>query len=102
MLLAICLVLAGLQAAAAQPAPPPATGPQPPCYAAKLRNSSGMFLSLTNGQRFQVIPGAGRTEVTTWLPLDRVQLCRGNGSSAQITNLSQPHPRTVTVLRLYN
>jgi hypothetical protein len=100
--LALCFVLAGLQQAAAQPAPLPATGPQPDCYAAKLRNSSGVFLSLTNGLRFQVLPGAGRTAVTAWLPLDKLQVCRRNGSSYQITNLSRPRPSVVEGLRLYN
>lgn len=95
MVLAVCLVLAGLQQAAAQPAPGT-------CYAAKLRNSSGMFLSLSNGLRFQVLPGAGRMAVTTWLPLDRLQVCRGNGSISQITNLSRPRPSTVAGLRVYN
>ena len=98
--LAVGLVLAALQQAAAQPLP--ATGPQPACYAAKLGNASGMFLRLTNGIRFQVVPGAGRTAVTIWLPLDRLQVCRRNGSSYLITNLSRPHPSVVEGLRLYN
>jgi hypothetical protein len=95
--LAICLVLAGLQQAAAQPAPP-----QGPCYTAKLSNSSGVLLRLTNGLRFQVFPGAGRTAVTTWLPLDKLQVCRGNGGSYKITNLSRPRPSAVMVLQQYN
>jgi hypothetical protein len=102
--LAVCLALAGLQQAAAQPAPPPGMGMggPPPCYAGQLRNSSGQFISLVTGLRFQVLPGAGRTAVTTWLPLDKVQVCHGDGSGYEITNLSRPHPSTVKVLRLNN
>ena len=99
-LLAIGLVLAGLQAAAAQPAPAPVGAPSN-CYAAKLRNSSGVFLSLTTGLRFQVLPGGGRTAVTTWAPLDKLQVCRSNGSLYEITNLSQPHPSSVKAMRAY-
>jgi hypothetical protein len=101
-ILAVCMVLAGLHQAAAQPVPAPGMGGPPPCYAAKLRNSSGMFLSLTNGLRFQVIPGAGRTAVSIWLPLDRLRVCRGNGGSYLITNLSGRNAKTVTALRMYN
>ncbi len=107
-ILAICLALTGLQQAAAQPAPSHAMGMSmgmggpPPCYAGQLRNSSGQFISLITGLRFQVVPGGGRMAVTTWLPLDKLQVCHGNGSSYEITNLSRPHPSTVKVLRVNN
>jgi len=103
-ILAIGLALAGLQQAAAQPAPalPHATGGPPPCYAGQLRNSSGQFISLVTGLRFQVVPGGGRTAVTTWLPLDKLQVCHGDGNSYVITNVSRPHASTVKVLRVNN
>jgi hypothetical protein len=84
-----------------QPAPMPQTPPAAGvnCYTARLRNASGMFLTLNNGQRFQVVPGSGRATVTTWLPQDRLQVCRVAGSKFGMTNMSRPRQTTIQAVR---
>ncbi|HYP64381.1 MAG TPA: hypothetical protein VEQ16_10850 [Acidocella sp.] len=69
---------------------------------ARLRNSTGATLSLDNGQSFRVVPGAGRTTATTWLPRDRLEVCRVAGSKFSMTNLSRPRPTTIQALRQNN
>jgi hypothetical protein len=88
MLLAVVLIIAAALPAAAQQ-----------CTTSRVRGSPGTFLTLTSGQTFQVNPGRSRTAVRMWLPLDNVKVCRGAGSSFNITNVSRNPPVTITALR---
>jgi hypothetical protein len=104
LLAVVCLASLSGPAAMAQTPPAPQT-PQTPgvnCFDARLRNSTGMTLALDNGQRFRVVPGAGRTTVTTWLPRDRLEVCRVAGSKFSMTNLSRPRPTTIQAVRQFN
>ncbi len=91
LVLAACLVAGGVPAALAQT-------PPPGCFMAKMQNSSGVFLRISAGLTYQVLPGAGRTAVTQWLPQDKLQICR-SGSMYEITNLSRAKPSMVRAIR---
>lgn len=103
ILLAVCLAALMAPMAVAQ-TPPEQSAPNQMasatrCFSARMRNSSGMFMTLDNGQRFQVLPGSGRSTVTTWLPMDRLQVCRSAGSMFDITNNSRARPSTIRAMR---
>ena len=102
LMLAACLLAGVTPMGLAQttPSTPPAV-PSSNCFMTKLSSSSGAFITLTTGLSYQVVPGAGRTMVMQWLPLDKVQVCRAGGSMYEITNLSRSKPSTVRAMRQY-
>ena len=100
LLLAACFLAGGAPVGLAQTTSsmPPAA-PSSNCYMTKMSSSSGAFITLTTGLKYQVVPGAGRAAVMQWLPLDKVQVCRTGGNMYEITNLSRAKPVTVRAMR---
>lgn len=93
--LTVCLALAGVAPVRAQTPSAPSQGN---CFNTQVLNSSGATLRLATGQSYMVAMGADRTKVSVWQPLDKVTVCRGAGSSWQITNNNISPPQTITAL----
>jgi hypothetical protein len=69
------------------------------CFMSKVQDSSGATLTLLNGNNYLVAPGGNRVTAGQWRPLDKVQICRGNGSNSLITNISRDPHVTITAVR---
>jgi hypothetical protein len=89
------LLMAVLACSVAQPA----LAANPACAMIKLRDSSTNFVTLLNGFVYLVYPGRDRVAASQWLPLDKLQVCRSNGSASLITNFSKTPPVTITAIR---
>ena len=73
LFVAACLVLCG-GAAGAQT-----------CHQDAISTAPGTYLFTQKGQTFEIFPGQqGRT--ATWLPTDRLTVCRIGGSAFELTN----------------
>lgn len=91
----ICLTFGALAPALAESSSSSSSS----CFNSKMLSGTGPTIRLSNGLTYMVAPGADRTKVTIWLPLDKLRVCHGTGSSWLITNLSRPTPQTITGIR---
>jgi len=61
---------------------------QPVCHDDAVSTAPGAYLFTQSGQAFQIFPGeGGLTE--TWLPLDRLRVCRRSGNAFELINTSR-------------
>jgi hypothetical protein len=90
----LLLLMVGLTCAAMHPAVADQS-----CFMTKVQDSSGATLSLITGQGYLVTPGGDRVTAGQWRPLEKVQVCRGNGSSSVITNISHDPHETITAIK---
>jgi hypothetical protein len=72
----------------------------PVCYNDKMLNTNGLFIRTGSGLVFQAYPGSG-AKLSSWLPLDKISVCRIGGSAVEITNLSRKNQQ-VKALRKFN
>lgn len=89
LILASCLALGVVSPAAAQSSS---------CFNTRMLNSSGATIRLQTGRTYVVVPGQDRTKASIWLPLANVTVCRGNGSSWEITNTDLARPQTIMAI----
>jgi hypothetical protein len=82
-------MIAGLITAAAicSPALAQSNPNLPPCYKDHVTNTNGLMIRMGSGQVFQAYPGSGG-RLSTWLPLDKVDICFLGGAAYQITDLN--------------
>ncbi len=72
----------------------------PVCYNDKMLNTNGLFIRTGSGAIFRSYPGSsGR--LGSWLPLDKISVCRIGGNAVEITNLSRKNQQ-VKALRQFN
>ncbi len=72
----------------------------PVCYNDKMLNTNGLFIRTGSGAIFRSYPGSsGR--LGSWLPLDKISICRIGGNAVEITNLSRKNQQ-VKALRQFN
>jgi hypothetical protein len=88
-------LLLGIAAAQAQSQ----TAASQPCWQDKISNTNGIQIKLQSGLSYQAYPGS-QSKLSSWLPLDKVQVCRLGGSAVQVTDLSKGG-QSVKALRLY-
>jgi len=58
------------------------------CHTDSVSTSPGGYLFTTSGQKFKIWQGDTRIS-TTWLPLDKLNVCPKGGNAYEITNLSR-------------
>ncbi len=58
------------------------------CHTDKVSTSPGQLLFTLHGWKFKIFPGGSRI-TSSWLPLDRLKICRKGGTAYEITDLSQ-------------
>jgi len=76
------------------------TQPTPHCRADTISNTNGLGIRLSSGLTYGAEPG-GTTILSSWLPLDRVKVCRVGGGAVEITNLDR-HNAKIEALRTDN
>jgi hypothetical protein len=68
------------------------------CHPDAVSTAPGLYLFTQKGQAFEIFPGQqGRTE--TWLPTDRLTVCRMGGGAYELTNTGR-HGEHVEALYL--
>ena len=67
------------------------------CYDGKVRTANGADVSTAAGQEFKIYPGQG-PHTATWMPLDRLSICRDKANAYRLTDLNQKNEQ---VLGLY-
>jgi len=86
LLITACLVLCAAAASAL------------PCHQDSVSTAPGTYLFTQKGQEFEIFPGQqGRT--ATWLPTDRLTVCRLGGSAFELTDTGR-HGEHVEALYL--
>ncbi len=72
----------------------------PVCYNDKMLNTNGLFIRTGSGLIYKAYPGSSGT-LGSWLPLDKISICRIGGGAVEITNLSRKNQQ-VKALRQFN
>ena len=69
------------------------------CRNDRVSDSNGILIGLSSGLAYQGYPGS-QNRLSTWLPRDKVTVCRLGGDAVQITDLSRNSER-IKALRIY-
>jgi hypothetical protein len=86
----LALGVAGAQAQAAA---------APHCRDDMVSDTNGVLISLGSGLAYEAYPGS-QSILSTWMPLDKVTVCRIGGNAVHITNKSKRN-QSVNALRIF-
>lgn len=76
----------------------PAAAAPAACYNARLQAFNGIYLRVSSGLVYEVVPGRSRSLASFWLPEDRLKLCQARATLYDITDTTRRHPETIQAI----